>query len=71
MWRYLKSAFLVGIDVPALGRLPINVLVATGFGILGFAEPAFWLAGIALETAFVSTLAFNPRFQKYRASSYR
>lgn len=65
MWRYLKSAFLVGVDTPGLGRLPINVLIASAFAILGFAEPALWLIGLAGETAFVSALAFNPRFQKY------
>jgi len=65
VWRYLKAAFLVGVDVPALGRLPVNVLLASAFVILGFAEPAFWLAGMATEAALVTTLAFNPRFQKY------
>ena len=65
MWRYIKSAFLVGVDVPALGRVPINLLLTAGFGILGFAEPGFWLAGAAVEGTIVSALAFNPRFQKY------
>lgn len=65
MWRYLKSAFLVSVDVPSLGRLPMNVLLASAFAILGFAEPALWLAGLATEAALVSYLAFNPRFQKY------
>lgn len=65
MWRYLKAAFLVGVDVPALGRVPINPLVATGFAILGFAQPAFWLAGLAVESTVVFSLAFNSRFQKY------
>ena len=65
MWRYIKSAFFVGVDVPGLGRLPVNVLLATGFGILGFADPGFWLAGAAVESTIVAGLAFNPRFQKY------
>jgi len=65
MWRYLKSAFLVGVDVPHLGRIPVNALATAAFGILGFAEPALWLVGLAAEAAFVTTLAFNPRFQKY------
>lgn len=64
MWRYLKSAFLVSVDVPSLGRIPVNVLGALAFGILGFAQPAFWLVGLALEAAVVPALAFNPRFQK-------
>lgn len=64
MWRYLKSAFLVSVDVPSLGRIPVNALGAAAFGILGFAQPAFWLLGIALEAAIVPALAFSPRFQK-------
>ncbi len=65
MWKYLKAAFLVGVDLPSLGRLPVNVLAAAGFGILGFAQPAFWLLGLAVETGVVFSLGFNPRFQKY------
>ncbi len=65
MWRYLRSAFLVGVDVPLLGRLPVNVLVAAGFLILGFGQPAFWLLGLAAESVIVFSLAFNPRFQNY------
>ena len=64
MWRYLKSAFFVSVDVPSLGRVPVNVLAATGFGILGFAQPAFWLLGLAIEATVIAALAFNPRFQK-------
>jgi hypothetical protein len=64
VWRYLKSAFLVSVDVPGLGRIPVNVLGLTAFGILGFAQPALWLLGLAVEAAVISSLAFNPRFQK-------
>ena len=64
MWRYLKSAFLVSVDVPGLGRVPVNALGAAAFAILGFAQPAFWFLGMAIEAAVVPTLAFNPRFQK-------
>jgi len=65
VWRYLKSAFLVSVDVRSLGRIPINVLGTAAFAILGFAEPALWLVGMAVEAAIVPTLAFNPRFQRY------
>lgn len=64
MWRYLKSAFLVTVDVPSLGRVPVNALGVAAFTILGFAQPAFWLLGLAIEAAIVPSLAFNPRFQK-------
>ena len=64
MWRYLKAAFLVGVDVPALGRIPVNALGTAVVTILGFVEPSLWLAGLGLEVALVSSLAFNPRFQK-------
>ena len=65
MFRYLKSAFLVGVDVPGLGRIPLNILAAAGFFIVGFAEPAVWLLGMGAEAAVVSSLAFNKRFQNW------
>lgn len=64
MWRYLKSAFLVGVELPGLGRLPVNALAAAGFLILGFGHPGFWFLGLAAEAAIVPALAFNRRFQK-------
>lgn len=64
MWRYLKAAFLVGVQVPALGRVPVNALAAAGFFILGFGHPGFWFLGLAAEAAIVPSLAFNKRFQK-------
>jgi hypothetical protein len=63
VWRYLKAAFFVGADVPALGRVPVNVLATIAFGILGFGHPGFWLLGLAAEAAILPTLAFNKRFQ--------
>jgi len=63
VWRYLKAAFLVGVEVPALGRVPVNALAAAGFLILGFGHPGFWFLGLAAEAAILPTLAFNKRFQ--------
>jgi hypothetical protein len=65
VWRYLKAAFLVGADVPALGRVPVNVLASAGFFILGFGHPGFWFLGLAAEAALLPLLAFNERFQNY------
>ncbi|HVH88924.1 MAG TPA: hypothetical protein VM912_19555, partial [Terriglobales bacterium] len=65
MWRYLKSAFFVGVDVPGLGRLPLNALAVGGIGLLGFGEHAIWLLGLGVEAALVSSLAFNKRFQNW------
>ena len=64
MWRYLKAAFFVGVDLPALGRVPVNALAAAGFFILGFGHPGFWFLGLAAEAAIIPSLAFNKRFQK-------
>jgi len=64
MWGYLKAAFLVGVDVPGLGMVPVNVLGMAAVTIFGFVEPSVWLAGLGLEVAFLSSLAFHPRFQK-------
>lgn len=63
MWRYLKAAFLVGVEVPALGSVPLNALAAAGFLILGFGHPGFWFLGLAAEAVIVPSLAFNKRFQ--------
>ena len=63
MWRYLKAAFFVGVNVPALGRVPVNALLAAGFFILGFGHPGFWFLGLAAEAAIVPSLAFHKRFQ--------
>ncbi|MBB5055341.1 hypothetical protein HDF16_000010 [Granulicella aggregans] len=63
MWRYFKAAFLVGVDVPGVGRLPINAMAAFAVAALGFVEPSVWLAGLGIEAAVVSSLAFNSRFQ--------
>ena len=65
MLRYLKAAFLVGADVPGLGRLPVNALLTGAFVILGFGHPAFWLLGLAAEASILPILAFNKRFQNY------
>lgn len=71
MWRYLKAAFLVGADVPALGRVPVNILASAGFFILGFGHPGFWLLGLAAEASILPALAFNKRFQNYVDSTER
>jgi len=63
--HYIKSAFLVRVEVPGLGLVPVNALLASAFAILGFAQPAFWLVGLAVETVVIAGLAFNPRFQNY------
>jgi hypothetical protein len=64
MLDYLKAAFWYGVDLPGLGRLPVNVLALVGFAILGFGHPAFWLLGAGLEVGFVVLLAAQPRFQR-------
>jgi hypothetical protein len=64
MWRYVKEAFFVRWPVPALGDLPVNVMAVAALGILGLANPGFWLLGVGLEAAVLSSLAFNRRFQR-------
>ena len=72
MWRYIKSAFFVPVALPGLGQIPLNALAACGFGVLGFGEHAIWLLGLGIETAIISSLAFNKRFQNWvDASSFR
>ncbi len=64
MWRYVTAAFWVRVKVPALGDVPVNAMAAVGFGILGLANPGFWLLGAAVEAGVLSALAFNRRFQR-------
>src|SRR5262245_34376784 len=65
MFSYLKAAFLASPPVPGLGKVPVNVLACVGVGILGFAFPPLWLAGLGLETVYLFGLANNARFRKY------
>jgi hypothetical protein len=65
MWRYLKEAFWVRPHVPGLGHVPVNPLALAGFGVLGLANPGFWLLGLGVETGFVPLLATHPRFQAW------
>jgi hypothetical protein len=64
MWRYLTAAFWAQPDLPGLGRLPLNLLAVIGVGVLGLANPGFWLLGLGAEAAFLFALATNQRFQK-------
>lgn len=64
MLKYLKEAFWFGPAVPGLGRMPVNALALLGFGILGIAEPAFWLLGAGMEAGYLALLASHPRFQR-------
>ncbi len=64
MLRYVTAAFWVRVKVPALGDVPVNAMAAVGFGILGLANPGFWLLGVAVEAGVLSALAFNRRFQR-------
>ena len=64
MWRYLTAAFWARPDLPGLGRLPLNLLALIGVGVLGLANPGFWILGLGLEVAYLFTLATNRRFQK-------
>jgi hypothetical protein len=62
--RYLKAAFWFSPPLPGLGRFPLNVAGVLGLLVLGFGQPAFWLAGFGLEVAYLLLLATDRRFQK-------
>jgi hypothetical protein len=64
MLDYLKAAFWIGVTVPGLGRVPVNVLLVAACAILGFANPGFWLLGAGAEAALLTALATSPRFQR-------
>jgi len=63
-WDYVKAAFHLKVLVPYLGHMPLNKVLLGGLAILGFANPGFWLLGVAIEAAFLLLLAGNERFQR-------
>ncbi|MCE5230872.1 hypothetical protein LLG95_14945 [bacterium] len=63
-WDYVKAAFGWPVKLPLMGAMPLNKLILGGFAILGFGHPAFWLLGLAYETAYLVWLPGNPRFQR-------
>jgi hypothetical protein len=64
MFRYLRAAFTARPRVPGLGEVPFNLLGLLGFGILGVANPAFWVLGAGVEAAYLFGLASNRRFRE-------
>lgn len=64
MWRYLKAAVLAKPRVGPLGNVPVNLLLAFGFGVLGIVQPALWLLGAGVVTLIVFALATSARFRK-------
>jgi len=63
--QYLKAAFLLRLQAPLLGGVPVNILGLLGFLMLGFAVPGFWLLGLGLEALFLYLLASNKRFRRW------
>ena len=63
MLRYLAAAFVARPRIPGLGAFPLNLLAVAAFAALGVANPAFWLLGLGLETAYLFGLATNGRFR--------
>jgi len=63
-WTYLREAFGRRVRVPLLGHLPVNVMAVGVLGVLGLANPGFWLLGAAGEVLYLVLKASSPRFQK-------
>jgi len=62
-WDYVKAAFHWKVDIPWLGKMPLNKVMLAGLVILGFVNPGFWLLGAAAEAGFLLLVAGNDRFQ--------
>ncbi|MBI5018432.1 MAG: hypothetical protein HZB55_23465 [Deltaproteobacteria bacterium] len=65
MFRYLWAAFTARPHLPGLGAVPVNLLAVAAAAVLGVAQPAIWLAGLGLETAYLFGLASSRRFQTW------
>lgn len=61
---FAKAAFNWKFKLPLLGDFPVNPLTLSGFAILGFGHPGFWLLGLAFEAAYMIFLPGNAQFQK-------
>lgn len=61
---YLKEAFLRKVRLPGLGGLPANLMMLGIFGVLGIANPGFWLLGAAGEMLYLTLRSSSARFQK-------
>ncbi len=61
---YLKEAFSRRASLPLLGQLPANWMALGIFGVLGIANPGFWLLGAAGELTYLFGMASSARFQK-------
>lgn len=58
---YVRAAF----NARPIGMLvPPNWIGLAAFGLLGMTNPGFWVIGLGLELAYLTTLATNPRFQR-------
>jgi hypothetical protein len=65
MLKYLKAAFWASPVLPGLGQIPLNALCVAGLIILGLAQPAFWLAGLAIELAYLYACFTSERFRRW------
>lgn len=63
-WDYVKAAFYRKVPTPLLGRMPLNLMALGVFGVLGIANPGFWLLGLAVELGYLGGVAGSGRFQK-------
>jgi len=61
---YLKEAFHRKVDVPLLGRMPLNKMALGAFGVAGLANPGFWFLGAAFELLMLFGVGGSERFQK-------
>jgi hypothetical protein len=62
---YVTAAF----NARPLGMfLPPNWVGLAAFGLLGVANPGFWVLGAGLELAYLLSLSTNPRFQRLVAA---
>jgi hypothetical protein len=65
---FLKAAFASRTRVKVLGALPLNYMALAIFGVLGIANPGFWLLGLAAELGYLGLRSSSARFQKVIAA---
>lgn len=70
-WHYLKTAFWQRVPLPLMGRVPVNAAAFAGFGIAGFDNPAFWAAGAAWQTLWLTATAGRVSYRQKIDAAHR
>lgn len=70
-WHYLKEGFWHRISLPLVGSIPVNAAALVGFAVAGLDNPAFWWAGAAWQTSWLSLTAGRSAWRRRMDARHR